>query len=97
MAPALVHGAGAGCYPQNCEAVTMLTATRSETVTVLRAKKFGGDKACRRVTWRDGRKRSVLVSLQSWTGADEAIADAVAACYPVGQRPRVIVPPNAWR
>jgi hypothetical protein len=63
-------------------------------VTVRSVSRFAG---VHQVIWRDGRhKRRILVAIDHWTGADQTIRDAVAATYPVDDRPTVIVPPQAW-
>lgn len=75
--------------------MTITTGTR--TIEVRRAKRFAGQPNVYEITWRDPKKRSALVTIDEWSTADEAVAEAVANTYPAGERPAVVVPIGAWR
>ena len=51
-----------------------------------------------KVTWKDPKKRSILLDVdRASLIADDLIAMAVQDCYPLDERPRVVVPAGAWR
>jgi hypothetical protein len=70
-------------------------STTTRTLTVEAITKFGG---VYQVMWHDaGKKRKILVVIDRWSVADQTVQDAVAESYPADDRPRVVVPMNAWR
>lgn len=74
---------------------TPAASTTTWTLTVEAITKFGG---VYQVMWHDaGKKRKILVAIERWTEADHTVQEAVAASYPPGNRPDVVVPMNAWR
>lgn len=68
-------------------------------ITVRIVKEFGpAGSRVYTVKWRDGRTRhQILVAVDGWPTADEAVRAAVQAQYPDGAQPAVAVPISAWR
>jgi hypothetical protein len=75
-----------------------MTSEQTTGITVRIVKKLGLGSGVYTVKWRDGRKRhQILVAIDGWPTADEAVRAAVQAQYPDGAQPTVTVPISAWR